>query len=92
MMKSLPNWGNMRRVPKQAEEPDAQRGACFAGSFSCRAAAPRLMKTFPLVKGAAQSAKGLSDRLSQTHQDNPLKARDRVKSSQDFTFAFFPLC
>ncbi len=54
---------------------------------SCRSAAPRLMKIFPLNKGGgakrqrSRSARGFSGRPSQTRHDNPVKAAPS-----------FPLC
>jgi hypothetical protein len=49
------------------------------------------MKTFLLGKEGVAKRQGVVCQAFPTYQDNPRRLRDRVKSSQDFTVAFFPL-
>ena len=49
-------------------------GGDFQESFSCRVAAARLMKIFPLNKGGGAKRPGVVRSVSLTGHDNPLKA------------------
>ena len=49
-------------------------GGDFQESFSCRVAAARLMKIFPLNKGGGAKRPGVVRSVLLTGHDNPLKA------------------
>ena len=80
LMKMWESLSGRRLVFTQGREIAAgDSGSHFSAPFSKEFFMPHCNGTFdenysPLAKGAARSARGLSVRPSQTHQDNPLKA------------------